>query len=72
MIFSLSWHYDADGSREASMVDNGIRAIHINADCVDGALQMGTQVDARKKPCWYDELWLCFGNLCLVCSRALR
>ena len=42
VIFSLSWHYDADGSWEASLVDNGIRAIHINVDCVDGALQMGT------------------------------
>ena len=71
VIISLSWHYDTDGSCEVSLVENGIHAIYINVDCVDGALQMGSQVDAYKKPFWYDDLWLCFGNLCLVCSRTL-
>ena len=64
--------YDADGSWEASLVDNGIYAIHNNVDCIDGALQIGSQVDVRKKPCWYDDLWLCFGNLCLVGSKTLE
>ena len=51
--------YDADGSREAILVDSGIRPIHISADCVDGALQVGSEADARAKPFWHEELWLC-------------
>ena len=72
VIFSLSWHNDADGSGEASLVVNGVlRAIHIDVDCVDGALQMGSQVDAREKHCRHNNLWLCFGDLCPMCSGTL-
>ena len=53
------------------MVDNGVRPVHINVDCVDGPLQVGSQVDAREESCWDDDLWLCFGDLCLVCFGAV-
>ena len=55
VIFSFSWHNDADDSGEASLFVNGVRAIHIDVDCVDGALQMGSQVDACEKPCGYHD-----------------
>ena len=71
-FFSLSWYDDADDSSEDSLVDNGLRAIHINVDCVDGALQLGSQADAFKKPFWYDDIWLCFANLCILCYRTLE